>query len=102
MSSADPRTRSTSSLRGTQSVAAHLVLLHLLSLRYFATPLPCRDAGFLDGTRTTAEVRPNAYIPEGAGIGLPKPYGEFAPFKPQVAGASMRHFRVPEAKEIEL
>jgi chromosome segregation ATPase len=53
-----------------------------------------------DGVRTTAEVRPNAYIPEG--IGLPKPYGEFAPFKPQLGGSQMRHFRPPEVKEIEI
>lgn len=54
----------------------------------------------MDGPRSTAEVRPNAYIPEG--IGLPKPYGEFAPFKPSEPGAVMRHYRNPEVREIEL
>lgn len=58
-------------------------------------------AAATDGAlKTTAEARPNAYIPEG--IGLPKPYGEFAPFKPQEPGAIMRFFRNPEPKEIEL
>lgn len=58
------------------------------------------DASFVDGPKSTAEARPNAYIPEG--LGLPKPYGEFAPFKPQEPGAIMRHFRNPDVKEIEL
>jgi len=48
--------------------------------------------------QTTAEPRPNAYIPES--LGIPKPYGGFAPFKPTDAGATMRHIRKPEIKEI--
>jgi len=51
-------------------------------------------------TRTTAEPRPNAYIPEE--LGIPKPYGTLAPFKPTVLGANMRHIRKPVLKEIEL
>eukprot|EP00658_Telonema_sp_P-2_P082062 TRINITY_DN8584_c0_g1_i2.p2 TRINITY_DN8584_c0_g1~~TRINITY_DN8584_c0_g1_i2.p2 ORF type:complete len:166 (-),score=61.08 TRINITY_DN8584_c0_g1_i2:286-783(-) len=51
-------------------------------------------------TKTTAEPRPNAYIPDQ--IGIPKPYGLAAPFKPQEAGASMRHIRKPIPKEIEI
>jgi len=36
-------------------------------------------------TKTTAEHRVNAYIPDE--IGLPKPYGKHAPFKPSDIGA---------------
>ena len=50
--------------------------------------------------RSTAEVRPNAYIQPG--LGLPKPYGGLAPFKPSVLGAQMRHFRIPVQKEVQL
>ena len=50
--------------------------------------------------RTTAEPRPNAYIPDA--IGIPKPYGNLAPFKPSETGANMRHFRRPKPKEIEI
>jgi chromosome segregation ATPase len=50
--------------------------------------------------RTTAEPRPNAYIPDE--IGIPKPYGNLAPFKPTEGGANMRHFRKPERKDIEI
>jgi len=58
------------------------------------------DLAFVDGPRSLADARPNAYIPEG--IGLPKPYGEFPPFKPSEAGAIMRHFRNPEVRDIEI
>ncbi len=63
-------------------------------------------AGGFDGgapshvTRTTAEPRPNAYIPDD--IGIPKPYGKYAPFKPQEAGSTMRHTRAPVQREIEI
>mmetsp|Transcript_41716 Transcript_41716/g.50580 ORF Transcript_41716/g.50580 Transcript_41716/m.50580 type:complete len:921 (+) Transcript_41716:130-2892(+) len=49
-------------------------------------------------TRTTAEPRPNAYIPED--MGIPKPYGGYAPFKPTEAGSTMRHIRKPVPREI--
>ena len=49
---------------------------------------------------TTAEPRPNAYIPDD--IGIPKPYGGLAPFKPTELGATMRHIRKPQPREIEL
>ena len=46
--------------------------------------------------RTTAEPRPNAYIPDASGgLGVPKPYGALAPFKPQTPGATSRHIRPP-------
>eukprot|EP00873_Tetraselmis_striata_P010499 jgi/Tetstr1/430763/TSEL_020548.t1 len=51
-----------------------------------------------DTVETTAETRPNAYIPED--IGIPKPYGSYAPFKPQEPGATMRHIRKPQPKEV--
>lgn len=54
----------------------------------------------MDGPKSTAEQRPNAYIPEG--VGLPRPYGEFAPFKPVEPGVIMRHYRNPEPKPVAL
>lgn len=62
-----------------------------------------RSAGAAPPTvamRTTAEPRPNAYIPDD--IGIPKPYGILAPFKPTEAGATMRHIRAPNPAEIEI
>jgi hypothetical protein len=47
---------------------------------------------------STAEVRPNAYICNE--IGIPKPYGAHAPFKPSVLGANLRHIRKPEHKQV--
>merc|ERR1712054_670776 len=52
-------------------------------------------------TRTTAEPRVNAYIPEDE-HGLPKAYGVNAPFEPTVLGSTMRHIRKPNPKPIEL
>ncbi|XP_003782665.1 coiled-coil domain-containing protein 146 [Otolemur garnettii] len=55
------------------------------------------------GVFTTAEQRPNAYIPEAdATLPLPKPYGALAPFKPSEPGANMRHIRKPVIKPIEI
>jgi len=51
-------------------------------------------------THTTAEPRPNAYIPDD--IGIPKPYGALAPFKPTELGTTMRHIRKPQPRELEL
>lgn len=51
-------------------------------------------------TQTTAEPRPNAYIPDD--IGIPKPYGALQPFKPTELGTTMRHTRKPQPREIEL
>lgn len=53
-------------------------------------------------TRTTAEPRPNAYIPAGGKIQLPVPYGGRAPFKPTELGANMRHIRKYESRPIEI
>lgn len=56
-----------------------------------------------NGIYTTAEQRPNAYIPQAdATLPLPKPYGALAPFKPSEPGANMRHMRKPVIKPIEI
>ncbi|CEM02393.1 unnamed protein product [Vitrella brassicaformis CCMP3155] len=52
-------------------------------------------------TKTTAEPRVNAYIPEGE-MGLPKAYGVHAPFMPSEQGSSMRHTRKPNPRPIEI
>merc|ERR1719191_2208212 len=52
-------------------------------------------------TRTTAEPRVNAYIPDGE-YGLPKAYGAHAPFMPTVLGTTARHIRKPNPKPIEI
>lgn len=52
---------------------------------------------------TTAEQRPNAYLPTGdTDLPIPKPYGNHAPFKPSPAGANMRHIRKPQPKPIDI
>ena len=50
------------------------------------------------GAPSKAEQRPNAYIPEN--LGIPKPYGNYAPFKPSEAGSTMRHMRTPQPKPV--
>ncbi|KAG8439966.1 hypothetical protein GDO86_005944 [Hymenochirus boettgeri] len=55
------------------------------------------------GVFTTAEQRPNAYIPEGENaLPLPRPYGYLAPFKPSESGSNIRHIRKPVIKPIEI
>lgn len=55
----------------------------------------------LNVTKTAAEPRPTAYIPDE--LGIPKPYGNLAPFKPTEAGSTMRqHIRAPNPKPIEV
>ncbi|CAJ1054953.1 coiled-coil domain-containing protein 146 [Xyrichtys novacula] len=54
-----------------------------------------------NGEYTTAEIRPNAYIPQTDALPLPKPYGAQAPFKPSQPGANMRHIRKPTLKPSE-
>ena len=55
------------------------------------------------GVVTTAEPRPNAYIPDDdADLPIPRPYGAHAPFKPAEQGSSMRHTRKPVPKPIEI
>eukprot|EP01065_Artemidia_motanka_P029968 TRINITY_DN36010_c0_g1_i1.p1 TRINITY_DN36010_c0_g1~~TRINITY_DN36010_c0_g1_i1.p1 ORF type:complete len:1004 (+),score=468.73 TRINITY_DN36010_c0_g1_i1:53-3013(+) len=51
-------------------------------------------------TRTTAEQRPNAYIPQGDLL-IPKPYGAHPPFRPSTEmGAINRACRKPKQTEI--
>jgi hypothetical protein len=50
--------------------------------------------------KTAAEPRPTAYIPDD--LGIPKPYGSLAPFKPSEGGTTMRHIRNPVIKPIEI
>ena len=50
--------------------------------------------------RSTAEPRPNAYIADE--IGIPQPYGRFAPYKPPEPGSSMRHIRKPVERQVQL
>lgn len=54
----------------------------------------------LNFAKTTAEPRPTAYIPDE--LGIPKPYGGSAPFKPSELGSSMRHIKLPNPKPIEI
>ncbi|XP_059894577.1 coiled-coil domain-containing protein 146-like [Gadus macrocephalus] len=53
------------------------------------------------GVFTTAEPRPNAYIPSQGRLPLPRPYGAPGPFKPTEPGANMRHIRKPRFKPLE-
>ncbi|XP_034718803.1 coiled-coil domain-containing protein 146 isoform X1 [Etheostoma cragini] len=55
-----------------------------------------------NGEYTSAETRPNAYIPQTDSLPLPKPYGAQAPFKPSQPGANMRHIRKPTLKPLEI
>ncbi|XP_067861472.1 coiled-coil domain-containing protein 146 [Heptranchias perlo] len=55
------------------------------------------------GVFTTAEPRPNAYIPDSdSGLPIPRPYGIMVPFKPSEPSAHMRHYRKPVIKPIEI
>lgn len=55
------------------------------------------------GVTTTAEPRPNAYIPDDdSELPIPRPYGKHAPFKPNEPGTTMRHIRKPIPKPIEI
>mmetsp|Transcript_8958 Transcript_8958/g.1298 ORF Transcript_8958/g.1298 Transcript_8958/m.1298 type:complete len:83 (+) Transcript_8958:2518-2766(+) len=53
-------------------------------------------------TRTTAEPRHNAYIPDDGGMGVPKSYGAHSQFQPTKLGSNMRHIRKPQPKPIEI
>ncbi|KAM3924189.1 coiled-coil domain-containing protein 146 [Leptodactylus fuscus] len=56
-----------------------------------------------NGFYTTAEQRPNAYIPEDESVlPLPRPYGALAPFKPSEPCSNMRHIRKPLIRPIEI
>lgn len=55
-----------------------------------------------NGEYTTAEPRPNAYLPQNDPLPLPRPYGAQAPFKPSQPGANIRHIRKPTLKPLEM
>ncbi|XP_076862579.1 coiled-coil domain-containing protein 146 [Brachyhypopomus gauderio] len=55
-----------------------------------------------NGVYTTAESRPNAYIPADSALPLPTPYSALAPFRPSEPGANMRHMRKPQPKPLEI
>jgi len=56
-----------------------------------------------DGTTTTAEPRPVAYLPsDDHDLPIPRPYGGHAPFRPTDTGANMRHIRKPVVKPVEI
>ncbi|TRZ00697.1 hypothetical protein DNTS_025543 [Danionella cerebrum] len=55
-----------------------------------------------NGVYTTAEPRPNAYIPTADPLPVPKHYGALAPFKPTEPGSNIRHIRKPKYKPIEI
>ncbi|KAI5100207.1 coiled-coil domain-containing protein 146 isoform X1 [Silurus meridionalis] len=55
-----------------------------------------------NGVYTTADLRPDSYIPAEDSLPLPKPYGALAPFKPSEPGANMRHIRKPQPKPLEI
>ncbi|XP_072311010.1 coiled-coil domain-containing protein 146 [Eucyclogobius newberryi] len=55
-----------------------------------------------NGEFTTAPRRPDAYIPRGSELPVPKPYGALAPFKPMPSGASKRHIRKPAPKPLDV
>lgn len=53
--------------------------------------------------QTTATPRPNMYIPHDEDeLGLPRPYGARAPFRPQPLGANARHVRPPVERDVEI
>jgi chromosome segregation ATPase len=53
-------------------------------------------------TRTTAEPRVNAYVPQSDDLGLPRAYGAHAPFMPTPIGSNARHIRKPQPKPVEI
>ncbi|GBG65592.1 hypothetical protein CBR_g51474 [Chara braunii] len=81
-----------------------LIILELAERRTAA--FTSNDGPVLEGgmrnkpTFTAAEQRPNAYLPEE--LAIPRPYGQYAPFKPSDLGPTMRHYRKPEPKPIEV
>jgi len=53
-------------------------------------------------TRTTAEPRVNAYVPQTDDLGLPRAYGAHAPFMPTPVGANIRFIKKPNPKPLEI
>ena len=72
-------------------------------LTLFSSQMEEEGRELANGVYTTAEPRPNAYIPATeAELPLPKPYGSHAPFKPSQPGANIRHVRKPQLPPIDI
>lgn len=84
----------TAAVRGLPPAPAAEARVRLLEKRLNADPLPSSTRTsflpHLEPAKSTAELRPNAYIPEG--IGIPRPY-EFPPFKPSELTGPSRIFK---------
>lgn len=77
-------------------ITKHVLYLKQSTEELLGTLLP-------DGTYTTAQPRPSAYIPSGTSdLPVPKPYGSHAPFKPTPLGTTARHIRKPDPKPIDI
>ncbi|RKO97049.1 hypothetical protein CXG81DRAFT_16070 [Caulochytrium protostelioides] len=59
---------------------------------------------FRHGKYTTAEIRPNAYLPDAGTneLPVPRPYGVHAPFKAASSSITTRYWRKPAAQEVIL
>ena len=65
-----------------------------------ASDLACSKSD--DGYGYGAPPRPNAYVPtDEKSLGVPQPYGKFAPFKPTDVAGNLRHYRKPTASTID-
>jgi chromosome segregation ATPase len=84
--------------RGLPPTVAAQQRLSLME-RSRAPPAKAAEGPLADAPRSTALQRANSYIPEG--LAIPKPY-EFPPFQPSAPGASMRHFRNPAQRELDM
>lgn len=55
-----------------------------------------------DDDRPGADARPNAYVPtDEKSMGVPRPYGKFAPFKPTDVTGQLRHYRKPTVADVD-
>ncbi|EPZ33889.1 hypothetical protein O9G_002452 [Rozella allomycis CSF55] len=56
----------------------------------------------INGVRTTAKLRPNAYLNESDNLPIPKPYGLYAPFKPTESIYHLKQFKKQILKQVEI
>ena len=64
--------------------------------RELAGEAPADDDDDDDANGHGASPRPNAYVPtDEKSLGVPRPYGKFAPFKPTDVAGNLRHYRKP-------
>ena len=70
--------------------------------RELAGEAPAEEEDDDDGYGYGAPPRPNAYVPtDEKSLGVPQPYGKFAPFKPTDVAGNLRHYRKPTASTID-